>query len=88
LKPFDHEAVVRYAERFRAVLTVENHSVIGALGSAVCEAVAEAGTPCRVKRLGVPDRWADAGPLDYLRARLGLDAAGLAVAATEMIGGR
>ena len=88
VKPFDSEAVGRYATRFRAVVTVENHSVIGALGSAVCEAVAELGTPCQVKRLGVPDRWADAGPLDYLRARMGLDAAGLATAASELIGGR
>jgi transketolase len=88
LKPFDSEAVGLFSARFQAVMTVENHSVIGALGSAVCEAVAEAGTPCRVRRLGVPDRWADAGPLDYLRARMGLDAAGLATAACEFIGGR
>jgi transketolase len=88
LKPFDSQAVGHYATRFRAVVTVENHSVIGALGSAVCEAVAELGTPCQVRRLGVPDRWADAGPLDYLRARMGLDAAGLAAAASELIGGR
>ncbi len=88
LKPFDSQAVGRYTARFRAVVTVENHSVIGALGSAVCEAVAELGTPCQVRRLGVPDRWADAGPLDYLRARMGLDAAGLATAASELIGGR
>jgi transketolase len=88
LKPFDSQAVGHYCTQFRAVVTVENHSVIGALGSAVCEAVAELGTPCRVKRLGVPDRWADAGPLDYLRARMGLDAAGLANAAAETIGGR
>jgi transketolase len=88
LKPFDSKAVGHYAARFRAVVTVENHSVIGALGSAVCEAVAELGTPCQVRRLGVPDRWADAGPLDYLRARMGLDAAGVATAASELIGGR
>ncbi len=88
LKPFDSQAVGHYASRVRAVVTVENHSVIGALGSAVCEAVAELGTPCQVRRLGVPDRWADAGPLDYLRARMGLDAAGLATAASELIGGR
>ena len=45
LKPFDAEAVAAFAGRFRSVVTVENHSVIGGLGSAVCEAVAEAGTP-------------------------------------------
>ena len=88
LKPFDTAAVTSFAARLPAVLTVENHSIIGGLGSAVCESVAEAGTPCRVTRLGVPDRWADAGPLDYLRQRLGLDAAALANAATAALGGK
>jgi transketolase len=88
LKPFDAAAVTSFAARFPAVLTVENHSIIGGLGSAVCESVAEAGTPCRVKRLGAPDRWADAGPLDYLRHRLGLDATTLANAATATLGGK
>ncbi len=62
LKPFDAEAVAAFAGRFRSVVTVENHSVIGGLGSAVCEAVAEAGTRCRVTRCGVPDTWGEAGP--------------------------
>jgi transketolase len=88
LKPFDSEEVGRYCARFREVVTVENHSIIGALGSAVCEAVAELGVPCRVKRLGVPDRWGDVGPLEYVRARMGLDAAGLANAASQTLGGR
>ena len=65
---------------------MENHSIIGGLGSAVCEAVAEAGVACKVSRQGVRDSWAEAGPLDYLRVRLGLDAASLAKLATELIG--
>jgi len=83
LKPFDAEAVTAFAGGFRAVVTVENHSIIGGLGSAVCEALAEAGLACRVKRLGVPDTWAEAGPLDYLRARLALDGASLAKQALQ-----
>jgi transketolase len=88
IKPFDAEAVVAFASRFRSVITVENHSVIGGLGSAVCEAVAEAGAPCRVTRRGVPDTWGEAGPLDYLRSRLDLDAASLARLATELMEAR
>jgi transketolase len=88
LKPLDHEAIAAFAARFPAVTTVENHSVIGALGSAVCEAVAGTGLPCRVIRRGVPDRWAPAGPLDYLRRSLGLDAESLADAVAESTGGR
>jgi transketolase len=79
LKPFAAASVAGFAGRFESVVTVENHSVIGGLGSAVCEAVAEAGLGCRVHRRGVPDTWAPAaGPLDYLRHKLGLDADSIA----------
>jgi transketolase len=78
LKPLDAEAVVAYCRRFDKVTTVENHSIVGGLGSAVAEALAEAGAGTRLERLGVPDRWAPAGSLDYIRGELGLDAAGIA----------
>jgi transketolase len=87
LKPLDADAVVAFAKDFRFVFTVENHSVIGGLGSAVCEAVAAAGVPCRVRRLGVPDTWAEAGPLDYLRAKMGLDATSIARRVSELLDG-
>lgn len=85
LKPFDTETVAQFAGRFRSVVTVENHSIIGGLGSAVCEAVAEAGTRCRVTRCGVPDTWGEAGPIDYLRSRLSLDGPSLARRATDLL---
>jgi len=88
LKPLDSEAIASFAARFPSVTTVENHSVIGALGSAVCEAVAGTGLACRVIRRGVPDRWAPAGPLDYLRHSLGLDAESLAGGVAVSTGGR
>lgn len=88
LKPLDTDAIAGFAARFPAVTTVENHSVVGALGSAVCEAVAGTGLPCRVIRCGVPDRWAPAGPLDYLRRSLGLDAGSLADVVAAGTGGR
>ncbi|MDA8311255.1 MAG: transketolase family protein [Actinomycetota bacterium] len=83
LKPFDHEAVVSFASRFDAVVTVENHSIVGGLGSAVAEAIAEAGVGVRLVRKGVPDRWGEAGPLEFVRERLGLDASSIARAARE-----
>jgi transketolase len=85
LKPFDAEAVGAFAAGFRAVITVENHSIIGGLGSAVCEAIAERGAGCRVVRRGVPDTWGEAGPLDFLRSRLNLDGPSLAALATGLI---
>jgi transketolase len=78
LKPLDSDAVVAWCGRFDEVTTVENHSTIGGLGSAVAEALSEAGSSTRLRRLGIPDRWAPAGSLDYIRAELGLDAAGIA----------
>jgi transketolase len=88
LKPFDAETVTAFASRFHTVITVENHSIIGGLGSAVCEAVAERGVGCRVTRRGVPDAWGEAGPLDFLRSRMGLDPTALAQLATELMEAR
>lgn len=78
LKPLDDEGVASYCTRFEVVTTVENHSVVGGLGSAVAEVMAEHGVPARLRRLGVPDAWAPAGSLPHIRAELGLDAESIA----------
>ena len=83
LKPLDEQAVAAFCGRFEVVTTVENHSIIGGLGSAVSEVVASRGLSTRVRRLGVPDRWAPAGSLEYIRGELGLDAAALAAEAAR-----
>jgi transketolase len=80
LKPFPAETVTSFASRFDVVTTVENHSIVGGLGSAVAEALAEAGAGTRLRRLGVRDTWAPAGSLDYIRRAVGLDAAGISEA--------
>lgn len=54
LKPFDRDAVVKAARETGAIVTAEEHSIYGGLGSAVAEVVTEE-CPCRVKILGVPD---------------------------------
>lgn len=77
LKPFPVDAVGAFCARYETVTTIENHSTIGGLGSAVCELVAEHNLPVTVHRLGVPDRWAPAGSLEHIRRELGLDAAGI-----------
>jgi transketolase len=78
LKPLADEAIADWCERHSTVMTVENHSIIGALGSAVAESLASHGSGVRLRRLGVPDRWADAGTLEFVRGQLGLDAEGIA----------
>jgi transketolase len=83
LKPLDAESITEWCAPRRLIVTIENHTVIGGLGSAVAEALAEYGSATRLRRLGVPDRWADAGSLDHVRRQLGLDAEGLAAAVVQ-----
>jgi transketolase len=87
LKPFDSEGVAAFAAGFRDVLTVENHSVVGGLGSAVAETLARSGLGSRLHPVGIPDRSAEAGPLEYLRERLELDAEAIAATALAAGGG-
>lgn len=68
LKPLDVEAILEAARETGAVITTEEHSVTGGLGSAVAEVLAEAGIACCFRRHGVPDRPYHAiGSQSYLR---------------------
>ncbi len=78
IKPLDEEAVRSFCDSCDVVYTLENHSRTGGLGTAVAEVLAECGSRTRLRRLGVPDAWAPAGSLDYIRGELCLDAASLA----------
>jgi transketolase len=78
LKPFPEAQVQAYCARFGTVTTIENHSIVGGLGSAVAEAITAAGLPVRLERLGVPDAWAPAGTLEHIRQELGLDPVAIA----------
>lgn len=85
VKPIDRGAVIRAAQETGRVLTVEEHSVIGGLGSAVSEIVAELGTG-RVRRVGIPDRFVtEIAPYAEMVSLCGLDATGVEVAARELI---
>jgi transketolase len=78
LKPFDAEPLLTG----RPVVTVEEHSIVGGLGSAAAEALAEAGTPARLVRLGFRDVFAhEVGSREHILRAHGLDAAGIAAAA-------
>jgi transketolase len=78
LKPAPTEDIQEFCSRFSTVYTIENHNVIGGLGSLVAETVSGAGLPTRVRRNGIRDQWADNGGMAYLRERLGLTGAQLA----------
>jgi transketolase len=81
LKPLDGDTVAAFCSRFGVVTTVENHSTIGGLADAIAAVVTDRGLETRIVRLGVPDRWAEAGSLAHIRARLGLAADAIADAA-------
>jgi transketolase len=86
IKPLDRDAVLAAAGETRRIVTVENHSVIGGLGSAVAEVIADSGGNCRLVRLGVPDVFAIVGYADDLFHRYGIDAAGIVKAAAQLLG--
>ena len=76
IKPIDRELVVQSAAKTGKVVTVEEHSVIGGLGSAVCEVLCEE-APTKVLRIGVNDTFGESGPAVELIHKYGLDAEGI-----------
>ena len=73
IKPLDEELIVAAAKETGKVVTVEEHSVIGGLGSAVCDVLAEK-APTRVMKIGVNDTFGESGPAVELIKKYGLDA--------------
>jgi transketolase len=74
LEPLDTNALRAAADETGAVATLEEHSIVGGLGSAVAEFLAEHGAPVSFKRLGLPSEFSPyVGSQDYLLARHGLD---------------
>lgn len=74
IKPLDEELIIRKAEETGAILTVEEHSIIGGLGSAVCETVSEK-CPVPVKRMGINDVFGQSGTPEELLNYYGLTVA-------------
>ncbi len=83
VKPFDSDSLVASAKKTGKVVTVENQSVLGGLGSAVCEVLSEK-QPTKVKRLGAQDRFGEVGPLDYLIKEIGIGADDIVKAVKSM----
>ena len=72
IKPLDEELVVAAAKETGKVVTVEEHSVIGGLGSAVCDVLAEK-APTKVMKIGINDTFGESGPAVELHKKYGLD---------------
>lgn len=76
IKPLDVDLVVKAAAKTGKIVTIEEHSIIGGLGSAVAEVLAER-QPAKLLRIGVEDRFGESGPALKLLEKFELDAAGI-----------
>ncbi len=76
LKPLDEDAVIQAAQKTGKIVTVEEHTVIGGLGSAVSDVVA-AKAPAKVCKIGIQDVFGESGPAVDLLHKYGLDAEGI-----------
>ena len=85
IKPIDKELVAASAKKTGKVVTVEEHSIIGGLGSAVCEALSET-VPTPVLRIGVQDVFGESGPAKALIAKYGLDSESIYRKVKEYLG--
>ena len=73
IKPIDKELIVKCAKETKKVITIEDHSIIGGLGSAVCEVLAEE-YPTKVTRIGMKDEFGKSGKAEKLLEYYGLNA--------------
>lgn len=73
IKPIDSELIIKCAKETKKIITIEDHSIIGGLGSAVCEVLAQE-YPCKVTRLGIQDEFGKSGKAEKLLEYFGLSA--------------
>jgi transketolase len=76
IKPIDEQLIIESAKKTGLVFTVEDHNIIGGLGSAVCEVLSEK-YPARVVRIGIKDKFGASGSPADLYAAYGLDETGI-----------
>jgi transketolase len=84
LKPIDREAVIKAAKETGAIVTVEDHNIIGGLGSAVAEVLSE-DCPTIVKRVAIPDVYGESGSSEMLYEHYGMSVKHIVNAAKEVL---
>lgn len=85
IKPLDKELILKETKGKKAVITFENHSITGGLGSAVAEVLAENGVSVRFKRHGVDERFGQVGTPDFLQKEFKLTATDLKQTILELL---
>lgn len=75
IKPIDKNLIITLSKKYKLIVTIEEHNIIGGLGSAVAEVLSEIKTSCKLKRIGIPDTLIlDIGSQQYLQNITGLSA--------------
>lgn len=85
IKPIDKEAVIKAAKLSGAIITVEDHNILGGLGSIVADVLMEEGIPAKLKKIGIPDEFAEIGYPEELYPHYGMDDTGVAKTALEFL---
>jgi transketolase len=86
IKPLDADTIVAAARASRLVLSAENHTVVGGLGSAIAEALAQHAVGVPLVRVGIADVFAESGSREFLFSRYGLDTQSIVTAAWQALG--
>lgn len=73
IKPIDKEQIIKCAKETKRIITIEDHNIIGGLGSSVCEVLAEE-YPCKVTRMGIQDIFGKSGKAEELMEYFGITA--------------
>jgi transketolase len=84
VKPLDEKTILKSAKKSGAVVTVEEHQIIGGLGSAVAEVLGES-NPVPLKRIGVQDRWGESGEPEELLTAFGLKSKNIVQAVNKLV---
>ena len=84
IKPIDEEIIIKAAKETKGIVTAEEHSVIGGLGSAVAEVTAK-NAPAKIKMIGIQDRFGQSGKPDQLMKEYGLTADDIVAACKELL---
>ncbi|WP_075877745.1 transketolase family protein [Merdibacter massiliensis] len=85
IKPIDEELIVETAKTHDIIITAEEHSIIGGLGSAVCDVLADKGLGCRVYKVGVKDTFGESGKPSELLRKYEIDAKAIADKINEVL---
>lgn len=83
IKPIDKEAIVKAALATHNLITVEDHNILGGLGSIVADVIMEVGVPARLKKIGIPDEFVSFGYPEELYPYYGFDGPGIAKTVLE-----